>query len=864
MTISEFKPEFVIPLEFEGFNRKVELLSTAGFKTSVRQGSTNLLLFVKLGNKTYEKLHQFHLGRDYELGIESTDDDRTRIVGDYLQNIFKDEVDDKLLAKVTESGQKYGVKDSWKIAGEGVGSEAKTKAEIAKSDNIPDFFAVTAPIDPETSLYFKFFNYYLVSLSILSVIGILFYFYKPLSLTYTFINLLWGLIFITGWKLPEQKFINSWGLQNVSNIEKVPQTVSGKKRSYRFLKQLAFIPIALFFTLILVSFQLSCFVAEIFITEIYVGPLRGLLKFLPTILIVVFIPILTIFYDKVVNKVIKWENHETASSKRNSVLLKQFVLHFLTSYIPLLITSFIYLPFAHLIQPSTIRSYIDVKSNNSAFYYKYISQLKRTEDFKINQTRLNTQFFYYVVTNQVIQLIVKYVIPFIRIHGELVYQKFSGKALETPSFNDDESEVEFLKKIRKTEKLPKFDVTIGYKSLIIQYGYLIIFGSVWPLAPVASLVFNLITISADRKKLSSGRFYKPSIPNRIDSIHPWNIALFLLTWVGSFVGPLITIFYRHGTTPPKPTGHFGLNKASVNGLSRANLIFILFIAEHGFLVLFYTLNKLYDLLRSDSDWSKDFVEDDVKLRREYFSSNIKKTVKSEESANEEEYTVEATIVHAEKLKTLYNKQKEIEEKKKELAKLKKKGGHKLTEGSQNSSAFTTSSTQGDSSGLTSRFNKSTEREGLEAIKDDQDEIISTNINGKQVLSTIDNHGHINDSSAASIASSNPASKVSASAYISDKAKLDIDPRQLTTGKIGDNKTAGGNTPSSKVVSANETTTRESGRKNVPGPKQVAEPAPKTAEPSTSTARDDIHEESSNNSDDKVSKKKTIKKFLKKL
>ena len=41
---------------------------------------------------------------------------------------------------------------------------------------------------------------------------------------------------------------------------------------FRFLKQLAFIPIALVFVGVLISYQLSCFCIEIFLTDIYDGP----------------------------------------------------------------------------------------------------------------------------------------------------------------------------------------------------------------------------------------------------------------------------------------------------------------------------------------------------------------------------------------------------------------------------------------------------------------------------------------------------------------------------------------------------------------------------------------------------------------
>ena len=169
--------------------------------------------------------------------------------------------------------------------------------------------------------------------------------------------------------IEEQHLVNVWGVQNSHLIEehnselaKVNERYEEKStyfhanntNGFRFLKQLAFIPIALVFVGVLISYQLSCFCIEIFLTDIYDGPGKSLLTLLPTVLISVFVPILTIVYNAVTDIIVKWENHDNQYSKNNSILVKTFVLNFLTGYVPLIITSFIYLPFAHLVQPHLV------------------------------------------------------------------------------------------------------------------------------------------------------------------------------------------------------------------------------------------------------------------------------------------------------------------------------------------------------------------------------------------------------------------------------------------------------------------------------------------------------------------------------
>ena len=58
-----------------------------------------------------------------------------------------------------------------------------------------------------------------------------------------------------------------------------------------------------------------------------------------------------------------------------------------------------------------IKTTIATYAGENRFYTKYLLKLKSQEEFKINQGRLDAQFFYFIVTNQVIQLVLKYILP---------------------------------------------------------------------------------------------------------------------------------------------------------------------------------------------------------------------------------------------------------------------------------------------------------------------------------------------------------------------------------------------------------------------------------------------------------------------
>lgn len=657
--IQQMNPDFVISVLSEVENAKtgatkaeskanveklVNGLSANGFYVQVRpsgDSQSNLLVFVKLASYKYAEEIEKDLIKNYEYGVTAKNDtqaDKLRITANVLT----------APSSIGGVGITVG-KGDWSF----VQSITPITDSLRQSTFVEDFQTDVTNGDVSTNtikekfgvqiaLYFEFLKFYTLWLGYLSVFGLVSYFKskKSFLLTYTFINLIWGCLFITFWNRRQQYLVNFWGVQNAHHIEEHTSALAkinekfeekstyekkGNTSGVRFVKQLAFIPIALLFVGVLVAYQLGCFALEIFLAEIYDGPGKAFLTLLPTILISVFVPILTIGYGIVTDHVLAWENHDNEYSRDNSVIVKEFILNFLTSYGPLIITSFVYLPFAHLVQPhiGDIQYSISKNLNHDRFYHKYLTNLKRSEDFKINQQRLNIQFFYFIVTNQVIQIVLKYVLPIVLQKG---IKFFKTKIQGMPDYKVDDREVEksWLDIVRTATQLPEYNVNDDFRGLALQYGYLIIFGPVWSLAPIISIIFNIITFKLDMFKLSNGKYFKPPIPHRVDSIHPWNHALFALTWVGSVVSPVITAFYHHGTQPPKTLGQFALDKASVN-ISGTTLILLVFLSEHLFFAFWVVLFKISKLFKSEIERKNDFGANDLKIRHDYYSSKVEQT-----------------------------------------------------------------------------------------------------------------------------------------------------------------------------------------------------------------------------------------------
>lgn len=779
LPIQDLEPDFYIAVDYpldhdkpttqatNNLKKLIDLLYDKGFAAQIRQGTLDqLLVFIKLSSYKFSEEAEKDLIKNYEFGVTAKDHlfaSKLRIIYNYLTN----PVSCDGCGLTPRSGEWDFISSIVPITN---AFDESTFVEDLKTNVLSQPHLSTNEIKhtygTQIALYFEFIKHYTFWLVLLSILGLFSYVRQNqrFLLAYSITNLIWGALFLSSWHRREQHLVNAWGVQNCHLIddhntelaqvnekyeEKSTYFHSNNSDGIRFFKQLAFIPIALAFTAILVSYQLACFCIEIFLTDIYNGPGKSLLTLLPTILISVFVPILTIIYNAVTNFVIKWENHDNAYSKNNSILVKTFVLNFLTGYVPLIITSFIYLPFAHLVQPhlgdikTSIASYV----GENRFYSKYLLQLKNQQEFQINQERLNNQFFYFIFTNQVIQMILKYVLPLVL---RAVFN-FIDKIQKKPTLdtkNDNPDEAVWLHNVRLSLKLPEYNVDDDFRGLVLQFGYLALFGPVWPLASIVCIVFNVIFFKLDTFKLSNGKYFKPPVPKRVDSVHPWNWALFLLAWFGSIISPVVTSFYRHGTAPPKTLGQFAFDKASIHVSSTVALVLLMFATEHGFLILSYVLYKLSSLFKSQIEWENDFVDNDIKLRHDYYSNKVKPTFKVHPNENWDKFTPASTLSFGTPKSVIAGEETPIE------TITGAKEGY-LTSAEKSS---TTATSRTDKSKIVeekeallkekqaelSQLEKS--RKDLENFKDPTDTIITSkaNADAKPVLSTIDNNSHISD------------------------------------------------------------------------------------------------------------------------
>ncbi|SSD58697.1 uncharacterized protein SCODWIG_00458 [Saccharomycodes ludwigii] len=351
---------------------------------------------------------------------------------------------------------------------------------------------------PENALYFAFVQTYIYFLTPLAVLGLIMKLWYSstgnsqgfeFNYFYAAVLSLWSILFINIWKynlaINRFKFVKSLRNPTLNVLNIMP----GSGESV-LMKNLLFIPIILLFAIVLISFQIFCFVVEIFLNQIYNGGGKLFLSFVPTILFCLFNPVFTMIYNKFfVDPFVKWEN---GSNPIKSKVIKNFVLVSISNYVPLLITLFLYLPNGYLLNDNlnTIRILFDQ-------YQVPVIQ----NEFKVDVNRFRNQYFYFIFVAQVLAIFMENILPAL-LHALFVAS--NKRKLLSIGKLDKRPEAKFLYSIR-TDVLNnawgEFNVDDDYKKFVLQFGFITMFSVISPLAPLYAIFINLVMYKCDLWRL---------------------------------------------------------------------------------------------------------------------------------------------------------------------------------------------------------------------------------------------------------------------------------------------------------------------------------------------------------------------------
>ena len=428
------------------------------------------------------------------------------------------------------------------------------------------------------------------------------------------------------WRHQEYDLAVKWGVKGVSKIhtkrkqfvheteitDSVPgETVKAFPSWKRFARQLLQIHFAVAAIALLGTLIATAFAIEIFNSEVYSGPLKWILVFLPTGIITTFQPILLGVMTTIAARLTDFENYETDAEHDVAMTRKIFILNFITSYLGIILTAFVYVPFGCLIVP-----YLDVFKVTVSAFAENDAQLKPASSFKIDPDRLRKQVIYFTVTAQIVNSGMEVILPYVKRRAFSKYKKFqsdraakNGGSAPDPSENDVPEEASFLARVRHESELDVYNVTEDLREMVLQFGHLSLFSVVWPLTGLSFLINNWIELRADAIKIAV-EMQRPT-PSRRDTIGPWLDSLSFLSWTGAVTTSALVYLFDNEKGGPGGTP---------DGIRAWGLLLTIIFSEHIYLFARWAVRVAISKL--DTPGRQKERRDRFLVRKMYFEESL--------------------------------------------------------------------------------------------------------------------------------------------------------------------------------------------------------------------------------------------------
>ncbi|XP_043212911.1 anoctamin-8-like isoform X1 [Amphibalanus amphitrite] len=424
-------------------------------------------------------------------------------------------------------------------------------------DEISDYFGV------KIGIYFAWLGHYTRSLILPSLIGIIYWgksFRKETQaeddlwfVLFAFFNVFWSTVYLESWKRRSAELAHSWGtLDTRDELIQEPRplfkgelqvsAVTGKlELGCPWWRQ------SLRRYLIGWPLTAGCIAADVFVMWTLLElqfwwekhtqewGYGAWTNYFPKILMAFVIGVMENIYKKVAVWLNEFENYRLEESYQNHLIVKLALFQFVNSFASLF--------------------YI-------AFYLQDMERLKR---------QLGTL----LIIRQVVGNVKESLIPFLKGQMKLAQMSFAMFGAVSPSMEEKpKPELEFppedgnsaappssgpdARNISQAEiesAMPQYDGTFeDYLEMFIQFGYVILFSSAFPLAAVCALLNNIIEIRSDAFKLCA--IFQRPFGQRARNIGTWQDAMEVMGVVGVMVncaligmsGPVHRLFPNISTT----------------------------------------------------------------------------------------------------------------------------------------------------------------------------------------------------------------------------------------------------------------------------------------------------------------------------
>ncbi|KIK69989.1 hypothetical protein GYMLUDRAFT_53112 [Collybiopsis luxurians FD-317 M1] len=444
------------------------------------------------------------------------------------------------------------------------------------------------------SLYFIFIQSYTRALAVPATVGVFAWFFRAsYSPIYSLLTSVWAIGFVEWWRVEERRYALRFGIRGAAKVEKTRVQHAHRENSawMREIRILASVPIFLGFAVLLAILMTIIFFLEEFCEHFYTGPGQRYVTFAPTIVYAILVPHLISYFQSSAERIVAWENHPLVSNHTASITLKTFIFTALVAYLSLALTALVYVPFGDAMVIAAVKW---LSRNSFTFgQFDLSTFMDGRTGLRLDRSRLEEQMFAYTVTNQIIDSSTEIGWPYLmKIWESLVSLWTKSPPEKNSQFFDDDTK--FFDDVPTMESPPgsptsptspilpntpkspfstafkqlrSFSTTLisipsssesllsralhestlpstpsnlstDYSEMVIQFGYIVLWSTIFPLAPLFALLNNVMEMRKDAWRISMHE--RRPIPLRIESIGPWLDVLGFLGW-GSAVVNIVLV-----------------------------------------------------------------------------------------------------------------------------------------------------------------------------------------------------------------------------------------------------------------------------------------------------------------------------------
>lgn len=294
-----------------------------------------------------------------------------------------------------------------------------------------------------------------------------------------------------------------------------------------------------------------------------------------------------------------FENYRTADEHELAQVQKSFVLNFVTSFLPIILTAYVYVPYGAKLMPPILESIFPASWLASVSFTG--SADPRVTVIHIDSSRLKEEVIGLSMMAQLVSFGEENILPYVQRRYKRISRRWAanhhrtkfessqretGASTTTTPFVDDPHERKLLSRLRNEADAEPYDVQEDIMEMVVQFGFLTLFSCVWPIMPLGFLLNNWVELRGDFWKLTREARRPP--PVRGVGIGACLGALDFLTWLGVMSSAAVLAVYG----PARDEGKVDLQLGRV--------LLAVFVAEQVYLLARFLVSTAFDRIGSEA------------------------------------------------------------------------------------------------------------------------------------------------------------------------------------------------------------------------------------------------------------------------